>query len=203
MELISYAMDFVSFYMQKTKQREKIKSIILFGSVARNEEEKDSDVDLFIEVVDNEDKIEKEILKTKDKFLNSKKFRDYWELLDIKNDLHLVVGKLEEWNLKDAMLGSSIILYEKYSPKLENGKNMTILSWSVIKNNSKRVMLNKKIFGYNYYGKRYKGLLEIYNGAKIGSNVIMLPIEHFRDVLKVFRKFKINTKIYKVFEYED
>jgi len=203
MELISYAMDFVSFYMQKTKQKDKIKSIILFGSVARNEEEKESDVDLFVDVVDNEDKIEKEILKIKERFLNSKKFKDYWELLDIKNDLHLVAGKLEQWKLKDAMLGSSIVLYGKYSPKLENGKNMAILCWSVIKNNSKRVMLNKKIFGYNYYGKKYKGLLEAYNGTKIGSNVIMLPIEHFREVLKVFKKFKVDVKIYRIFEYED
>jgi len=57
--LISYSIDFVSFLIQKTKSREKIKNIILFGSVARGEADRESDIDLFIDIVREDIKIEK------------------------------------------------------------------------------------------------------------------------------------------------
>ncbi|MDP2672267.1 MAG: nucleotidyltransferase domain-containing protein [Nanoarchaeota archaeon] len=202
MELISYAMDFASFLMQNLKEKEKIKEIILFGSTARGEETKKSDVDIFIDIFGEKKTIEKNILEIKDKFFNSIKFKNYWMLLDIKNDINVLVGKLNQWKLKDTMLGSSIILYGKYSPKLEDGKNKVILCWNAIKNNSKRVMLNKKLSGYSHYGKKYKGLLEIYNGIKLGSNVISISTEQLNLFLKEFRKFKVRVKIKRVFEYE-
>lgn len=203
MELISYAMDFVSFLMQNLKTSEKIKSIILFGSVARGDAGKESDVDIFIDVVEDEKKIEKQIEKIKSSFFNSIKFNKYWKLLDITNDINVIVGKIDKWKLKDSMLGNAIVLYQKYVPVLEKGKNMIILSWGVIKQNSKRVMLNKKIFGYNYYGRLYKGMLGEYGGKKLGSNVIVVPAEDLNLFVKLFHNFKVAVKIIRVFEYED
>ena len=201
MERISYAMDFASFLMQNLKNKEKIKSIILFGSVARDESEKESDIDIFIDVFDK-DGLEKEITKIKENFLKSVKFLKYWKLLGIKNDISIIIGKIEDWKLKDSMLGNSIVLYEHYKPKLENGKNMAILGWNAIKKESKRVILHKKIFGYNYYGKFYHGLLGKFNGRKLGSNTIIFPIEHLNLFLKLFKKFSVAVKIYRIFEYE-
>ncbi|MBI2137532.1 nucleotidyltransferase domain-containing protein, partial [Candidatus Woesearchaeota archaeon] len=43
-------MDVASFLVQKVSEREKIRNIILFGSVARGEADKTSDVDLFVDV---------------------------------------------------------------------------------------------------------------------------------------------------------
>ena len=191
MELVSYAMDFASFLMQNLKETEKIKSIILFGSVARGEADKQSDVDVFVDVLGREKKIGKQIEKIKDRFFNSVKFKKYWELLNVKNDINIIVGKLDKWKLKDSMLGNAIILYQKYAPRLEEGKNMIILSWGAIKKNSKRVMLNKNLFGYNYYG-----------GRKLGGNVIEVPAEHLNLFVKLFHKFKVAVKIMRVFEYE-
>ena len=204
MELISYAMDFVSFLFQTLKETEKdkIKSVILFGSVARNEADKKSDVDIFVDVIDKDKKIEKLVSNIKDKFFSSIKFKKYWMLFGVNNETNIIVGKLEEWNLRDSMVGSSIVLYQKYAPKLENGKSKVVLIWGVIKNNSKRIMLNKKILGYNYYGKKYKGILEVCEGEKLGSNVITLPIEHLSLLLKEFRKFKVPVKIKNIFEYK-
>ena len=48
-KLIAYAMDFSSFLVQKVKEKYKIKNIILFGSVSREEAGKTSDVDIFFE----------------------------------------------------------------------------------------------------------------------------------------------------------
>jgi len=202
MELVSYAIDFASFLMQNLKELDKIKSIILFGSVARGEATSKSDVDVFVEVFSESTILEKEINKIKDDFFESTKFKDYWNLFGIKNEINIIVGKLEDWKLKDTMLGSSIVLYSKYSPKLDEGENKVILYWDVIKNNSKRVMLSKKLFGYSHYGKKYKGLLEVYGGVKLGANVILIYAEEMNLFLKEFRKFKVKVRIRLVFEYK-
>jgi len=47
-KLIAYAMDFASFLIQKIKNIDNINNIILFGSVAREEADKTSDIDIFI-----------------------------------------------------------------------------------------------------------------------------------------------------------
>lgn len=199
MELTSYALDFVSFLVQNIKDKNKIKAIILFGSTARDDATKESDIDIFIDT--NDKKLEDEVIKIKEKFFDSVKFKDYWKLLGVKNEINVIAGSLDKWKLKDSMLGSSIILYQHYSPKLEKGSNKIILSWGNIKPDSKRVMLNKKIFGYNYYGKKYIGLLEKYNGSKIGSNVLLISAEHLNLFLEAFHGFKIPVKMLRVFEY--
>lgn len=206
MELISYAMDFASYLVQNLKKNnlEQIKSVILFGSVAREEAGKKSDVDIFIDIVsDNDEKIQKEVSKIQEKFFDSVKYLKYWKYLGIDNEFHVVVGKMNEWKLKDSMVGNSIILYGSYSPRLEEGKNMIILFWDTIKNNSKRVMVNKKLFGYNHYGKKYKGIIEVYNGKKLGTNAVILPAENLNLSLQIFHRFKIPVKIKRVFEYKE
>src|SRR3990167_7304033 len=54
-KLISYAMDFSSFLIQKIKEKEKIRNIILFGSVSRDEANKKSDIDIFIDLIKEEE----------------------------------------------------------------------------------------------------------------------------------------------------
>jgi len=203
MELISYAMDFASFLIQNLKEKEKIKSIILFGSVARDKADKGSDIDLFIDITEEDKKLKEQISKINNKFFDSVKFKNYWKHFDIKNSINIILGKLEKWKLRDAMLGNAIVLYQKYTPKLDKGKNQIILNWGTINNNSKRVMLNKKLFGYNYYNKNYKGVLEIYEGKKLGTNVIIIPAEHLNLFIKIFHKFKIPVKIKRIFEYKE
>src|SRR3989344_753920 len=132
MKLISYAMDFASFLMQNLKEKDidNIKTIILFGSAARGESTEESDVDLFIDVVDPKERnFEKRINKIKDKFYDSSKFKNYWRLLGIKNDINLIVDQIKKWKLGDIIIGNSIVLYEKYPPKLEVGKSRVIFSW--------------------------------------------------------------------------
>lgn len=202
MELISYAADFVSFFIQNTKNLEKIKSIILFGSAARGEATKESDIDIFIDILDGEKEIQKECGKIIAEFFDSVKFKKYWKLLNTENDINVIAGKIEGWKLKDTMLGNAIILYQYYAPKLEGGRSKAILTWENIKPNSRRVMLNKKILGYNHYGKFYKGLLQEYEAKKIGANVIIINIENLNIFLKMFHKFKVAVKIFRIFEYD-
>jgi len=67
-DLIAYASSFVSFILSKIKAKE----IILFGSAARGEAGKESDIDLFVNVENNEKEIKKTINKEINKFYKSK-----------------------------------------------------------------------------------------------------------------------------------
>lgn len=201
MGLISYAVDFVSFFIQNSKNIEKINSIILFGSVVREEATKKSDIDLFFDINEDENIIEKETEEIKEKFYDSVKFKGYWKLFGIDNEINIIIGRLKDWKLRDSMLGSSLILYGPYSPKLDDGENKTIIFWQNIKTNSKRVMLSKKIFGFKHYNLTYPGLLEKYNGIKLGANVILINTKDLNTFLKKFRLYKVKTRIIRVFEY--
>jgi predicted nucleotidyltransferase len=202
MELISYALDFLSFIMQNSNNVTKIKQIILFGSAARNDAKKDSDIDLFIDVISDEDTIQDEINRIQDKFYKSIKYKNYWKHLGIKNEFSPIAGQIDKWPLKDSMLGNSLVLYGAYSPKIEKGLNKTLIYWDNIKNNSKRVMLNKKLFGFRHYKHQYKGLLEVYGAKKLGANVILINTQDLNLFLKEFRKYQGKTRIIRLFEYE-
>ena len=56
--LIAYAAHFVSFVLDHGVLQ-KINRIILFGSVARDIFDEESDIDIFIDVIENEKKLEK------------------------------------------------------------------------------------------------------------------------------------------------
>ena len=77
-KLIAYSYDFVSFLLEKTRYLDKINSIILFGSVAREEAGKNSDVDIFMDIISKDKKIENEIKKIKENFYDSIKYKKYW-----------------------------------------------------------------------------------------------------------------------------
>lgn len=203
MELLSYASDCASFIIQNLKERDKLKAIILFGSSARGTASSESDIDLFIDVTSDETKLDKKIRDSIKDFLDSSKCKNYWIPLGIKNDINPIVGKLDKWKLRDSMLGSSIVLYQKYSPQHSEGKNNAILSGGAIKPEAKRVMLNKKLFGFTHKKTSYPGLIEKYGGTKIGPNVILIPIENLNSFLDLFRSNKISVKIQRALIYED
>ena len=200
--LIAYSMDFTSFVLQKTKYKDKIKSIILFGSVAREEEIEGSDIDLFIDVTDKSSTIEDEMVMIREKFLESSKFKNYWKLLGIKNEIKLNVGDIREWKeLQPSVLSNGITLYGKYKQELKEGRHKAYFIWENIKPNAKRVLFNKQVFGYRQNKKSYKGLLEKLEGERLGKGSIAVPLEHALVFVKLLRKFGITFKIKKILEY--
>src|SRR3989338_7851990 len=119
-KLLAYAVDFTSFLLQKIKQREHIKAIILFGSVARDEDDKQSDVDIFIDIVQKDSKIEKECLALVDSFLSSVKYSHYCKLLDVHHEIKLHIGQLYTWKeLAPSLISDGIVLYGKYTPPVK------------------------------------------------------------------------------------
>ncbi len=78
-ELIAYAMDFSAYLVLKIKN---IDRIIVHGSAARGDFDKESDIDLF---VDTRKKVENEIEKAKENWKGTSKFRE-WKLKGVERD---------------------------------------------------------------------------------------------------------------------
>lgn len=198
--LLGYAIDFVSFLLERTDVN-YIKRIILFGSVARGEASGKSDIDLFIDVI--EKSLERDVKKIKEEFLKSKRYKNYWLLKGIKNDFNIIVGKLDEWkDLRDSIISNGIVLYDKFEEIPKKGVHKVIFSWENVKPESNRVLLSKRLFGYKKDKKSYKGLVQRYNGERIGKGIITVPLVNANTFLKLFRNMKISVKIRKVIEYK-
>src|SRR3989344_1222987 len=201
-KLIAYSIDFVSFLIQKTKSKEKIKNIILFGSVARGEAGDESDIDLFIDLIKEDIKVEKELNKILEDFLGSAKYKNYWKLLGIENEIKLKIGKLDKWKeLKSSIISNGVLLYGKFKPEINKGEHMVFFIWENIKPNNKRVLFNKQLLGYSQKGKFYHGLIQRYNGERLGKGCIIVPLEFSNIFHNLFKKYKITVKIKKILEY--
>lgn len=200
--LIAYAIDFISFLMQKISEKNKIRKIILFGSVAREEASKESDIDIFIDIKKDDKKLEEEINLILNDYKNSVKYKKYWYLIGIKNEIKITIGNIKKWDeLKPSLISNGIVLYGKFEPEIKEGRHKSFFIWENIKPNSKRVLFNKYLFGYNQNKKRYLGLLDKNNGERMGKGCIIVPADSANIFLSLFRKFKITVKIKKVLEY--
>ncbi|MEK6936315.1 MAG: nucleotidyltransferase domain-containing protein [Nanoarchaeota archaeon] len=193
----AYASYFVSYLLSKIKDLNKINRIILFGSVAKNQATKESDVDIFIELEKSNIKIEKEINEILEDFYKSKEGL-LFRTKGISNKINLIIGKLDEWKeLKLSIESEGIILYGKFESKGKSGKKFIIIYWDNIKKN-RGAFLNK-IYGFKIKDKRYKGLIEEFDGKKLGKSCVMIPViyrERFVDLLK---KYEVNAKIIEVY----
>src|SRR3989344_4048685 len=137
-KLIAFALNFASFLLEKMN----VNAIILFGSVAKNQFDDESDIDLFIETENkNKDKINS-ILELYEKSKDYETFK----LLGIKNDISIKCGKLVEWTeLKRSIISGGIVLYGTYqsTPEKLNHKVLFLLS---LENNSKAKRLGRGAF---------------------------------------------------------
>ena len=200
-DLISYSMDFSSFLIQKIKNRDRIKNIIIFGSVSRAESGEESDIDIFIDINKEDPKLEKEIGQILEEFLDSRKYKSYWKLLGVKNEIKLTIGRLDDWNeLKPSIVSNGIILYGKFKSDIK-GKHKTLLVWENVKPNSKRALLNKQLFGFKQRKKFYLGLLQKHEGERLGKGCIVVPLENSLIFQKFFKRYRISLKIKKIIEY--
>lgn len=182
---------------------DNIKRIILFGSVARGEALDDSDIDLFVDIIRDEKPVQNHIKKIKQEFLKSIRYKNYWLLKDVNNEIKFVVGKLNEWDeLKNSIISNGIILYGKFEEIPNKAVHKTLLSYENVKPESKRVLLSKRLFGYKKDKKSYEGLMQKYNGERIGKGIIAIPSANSKLFIKLFRDMGVTLKIKNFFEYK-
>ena len=187
--------------IKKTKNKNSIKHVILFGSVAREEAVKESDVDIFIDVVKEKNNLEKEFRTCLEDFTNSAKYKNYWKLFGITNNINIIVGLLKDWELENSIASTGITLYGKYQRKPLKGKDAVLLVWENVKPDSTRVLLNKNMFGYKKGKVFYKGLLQKHEGIKLGKGCILIDAPAYNQFIQVFKRLKVAVKIRRVFDY--
>ena len=193
-KLIPYALSFASFLfssLDKTEQ-ENIKEVVLYGSASRGDYRKDSDVDIFINVY-NSNSISKRVEKIVEDFYQTEIFKR-WRLIGIENTISCITDNLEKWgDLKTSIVSNGLSLFSKYASK-SKGELFVVFYWDKIGFESKRVLISKKLYGYRTKKSVYKGLLELTNSTKLGSNCILTPLESAKKIDSVFKENKITLK---------
>lgn len=196
--LIAYALDFSSFLLEKMKKdSDKISQIILFGSITRGQEEKESDIDLFIDITDKN--IEKRINEIKNQFFESVKTKKYWVPLGIKNEINLSIGKLNEWTeLQRSIIANGIVIYGKYKEKPETDA-FYLFVVSPGKDRNKNLSVWREMYGYSQKinKKTYikEGLIKEFGGKKLARGVFIIPIEHAQKISDFLRKKSFNFQL--------
>lgn len=196
-DLISYAIDFVSFLIRK---KPKINKIILFGSVARNEFDSESDIDLFVDTELTKNEVES-ILELYEISEDSRKYR----LDGVNNKIRLKVGKLDEWkSIKRGVISNGILLYGKYEEMPKGIRNYALFKILIGKIQRKdKIKIWRKLYGYKQkVGKKVyysRGLIEENNGRKITPGLFLTPIEKSQDMIDFLKKNKIDYEVKEVF----
>ncbi|MDP4039304.1 MAG: nucleotidyltransferase domain-containing protein [Candidatus Pacearchaeota archaeon] len=192
----SYASYFVSYLLGSLKDVGNVKNIILFGSVAKGNSNRDSDVDIFIEIKKNNLKFKSGVEKTLEEFYQS---RDalIFKNKGIDNKINVIVGKLDDWSeLRKSIEGTGILLYGSYVASGVKGKKYILISWDKIGKN-RGAFLNK-LYGFKVNGKRYKGLIDELQGRKIGKSSLMVPIEGHKDIMAVLKHYDVSASFIEV-----
>jgi len=194
-ELIAYSLSFVSFTL---KDINKLKEVILFGSIARGDFSEKSDVDLFFNVEKKDVKSTENIIKKNlVKFYKSKVYIT-WKLKGITNKLSVKVGNLDEWKLKRSIISDGITLYGKYKESPKNIKHYLLINHKPIKDITKRNRITRKIIGRKEKNYNKKGLLEDIKGKIMSERTIIVPIEKSKKLIDILNKEKIDYRIFEI-----
>ena len=195
-DLKIYASYFASYLLDELEDFSNIKQIILFGSVAKGEAAKESDVDIFIHIDRKSKRLVSRIKKIRQGFYNSREAL-LFKARGIDNKISLIIGKLSEWKgLEDSIESTGIVLFGPYISSKTKGRKQVIFHWDRIKKN-RGAFLNK-IYGFRVRDRRYKGLIEKFNGRRLGKSSIMVPVEFREDVLRLIKKHGVNARIFEV-----
>src|SRR3989344_1304992 len=189
--LKSYASYFVSYLLSNLENTENIERIVLYGSAARDEAVKDSDVDIFIEVKKKIIKLKKDAKEAEKRFYQSREAA-LFKSKGIDNKFSVKIGRLQEWgDLYKSIASTGIVLYGPYEAReLPSGvKHFIIIFWNKIGKN--RGSFLNKLYGFKIRNKHYAGLLEKFNGKKIGKSCIMMPIQYKNDIFKLLKEHKV------------
>ena len=199
--MLSYLYDFLSILFGNLKEKEKIRSIILFGSFARGDYGRESDIDLFIDVKENnkeaiDDVIKKSLIEFETKSEKSRKIkRIAHPIIPIIDDLNN--SKWEELRMEMGIYGISV--YGRFRTETKKEKRFVLIEYELNRLKQKdKMRLIRKLLGYKLKkgNKIYtqKGKVEECNAEKI-SNGILVEIERYKEISDILRKNKIPIKI--------
>ena len=197
-DLISYASAFVSFILRSLKDF-NVKEIILFGSVARGDFDKESDIDIFVNIQNEKesDKINEVAKNQIDKFYKSK-INEIWVNKGITNEFAVKVGVLDKWKLKRSIIADGIVLFGRYNAYPEEIKHYDLFVFQPVRDIAKRNRIIRRLFGRKEGKLLSSGFIEESKGKILSPVSFIIPIESHNKILEIFIKEKIDYRIYEV-----
>ena len=197
--LKSYASYFTAFLLGNLKNKGNIIRIVLYGSAAKGEATKESDVDIFMEVKKKTGKFEDEIRQVEEGFYKSRE-ASLFKAKGVENRFSIKCGDLKAWKeLYRSIASTGVILYGPYEAReLPSGtRHFIIVFWESIGRN--RGSFLNKLYGFKARDKRYKGMLLKSDGRKLGKSCIMLPVQYKNDIFRLLRKHEVKANVLEVF----
>lgn len=202
-ELVPYAIDFVSFLMQMLSrdERQLVRRVLLFGSAARGDTHRSSDVDLFLDT-DHAVRLEPRVRGLVADFEASIKVTRYWQLVGVRAPLSVQVAALDPWSsLHLALLKDGLVLYGPYTeltPSLGPGR--ALISWRDVPDRATRTNLYRSLYGYTSRSRRYPGHLEKARADSVSKGAALVPLATLATFQAVFRKLKVPLKMRVLYE---
>lgn len=188
---IKIAVDFAN-KIKKNKLLKNILQIILFGSVARGEDNARSDVD--IAIIHNVDKFK--LMEFINKFVDEKIQLTYLNIKDLPDEIELV----------SALSGEGILLYGQ-PLNIQLGKNnlksKLLVSYDLSKiPKSEQMKVNRALHGSTsinkYKGKVYKtevkGLVAEQGIEKFSKSVLLIDKRKSAKIIGLFKRFNVSWK---------
>lgn len=199
-ELVAYTHAYLSYILPRVKT--KIREIILFGSVARGDFDQDSDIDLFFDVLNENDALllKKELKLFDPKFYESKIY-EIWKQKGFTNRISAKVGILDQWELRGSVLAEGITLQAKYHRGLP-GEGYMLLSFSPIRDITKRNRITRALFGREEKGFKKDGMVSKVGGRRISPTVFLVPLQFSREIISFLRKEKVDIELREIWGLE-
>ena len=199
----SYIYDFLRVFFDKLPDRERIRGIYLFGSLARGNPHQNSDVDLFIDV---ESSLSQEIEELARESVNE--FEIYsektWKLRGVTYPFSIIVGDLQDqkWNeLQNEIVQYGFVLYRKLENKALKNKHPSeriLLSYDLSsQKQAHKMTILRNLFGYSLKkgNKVYRseGLLPLGFKGRL-SNALILDKNQAEKVIEILKKYRVSYK---------
>jgi len=199
-EIIGYAMSFISALIscrQLSKQL-LIRRAILFGSIARDDFNKDSDVDIFIDVYssDLEEKV-KDIVNERLKHFEQSKLNKTWKLKGIENQISCSVGMLQEWDLRTSVASDGVVLYGAFKDlSTDERPRYVLFMLESISDVTKRNRVVRKFIGRREKNFISKGLVKELHGTVLSSRAFMVPPEASERIARILGKENVEYRLF-------
>lgn len=204
-DLFSYVYDFISQIMENEHIFKNVRSILLFGSVARGDFDKESDVDLFIDISDVKQEVTMLALIKKEVSIFETRCEKTWYLKGIHLPLKPIAGDLQasRWDeLRKETEHYGVFLFRRLEDTSSLLKRQALVLFDINHLKQKKKMaLIRALYGYSSIKgvKKYKnkGILSELGGEKIEHNAVVIPFEHLKVLRSTFRKHKTRFTIKK------
>ena len=195
-ELFSYVYDFISQLIENQEIFDKVRRIILFGSVARGNFTPKSDIDLFIDIksLDEEKEVDRLIRLELYKF--ETRAEKTWFLRKINLPIKPVIGNIEQekWkDLRDLILNYGKIIYGDFEHFPDKTKHKILIVYNILNLSQKRKMsFLRRLYGYTITKGRKKyvqgGVIDEINGEKISANSILIDANNLTIIKKLLKE---------------